>query len=379
MTTYAITRPKFLPAPPPTQPNAVRRLFDNTQLIERFDKWLQITGKRPNTRVGYGFTVKQFSKRLMDKSLAAATKQDMLDYIGYLYNKGLSAASIRAHHFALRTFYDFLQMGNQVNASIPRYVLMRKLPVRFPDAKSEEDIESLIAAARKLRDIALLELGYASGLRVSELANLRVEDLDLAARSLVVRDGKGGNDRLGLFGRKAAHALKIYLRDRQNGPVFCREPRRQQGGVTRGQYGDWWGQWRERDDNGNVVMRNVRLGDYDIPNRERARLALKKYFEKQEIVPICGKPAVSEHQPLTTRSIYRIIVGIASRAGITNVYPHILRHSMATHMLNRGMDVRFVQQLLGHANVATTAKYLHVAIARLQEVHAKFFERDRHD
>jgi integrase/recombinase XerD len=94
---------------------------------------------------------------------------------------------------------------------VPRYITRRKLPKRLPHAKSEEEIEQLIAASRTPRDRALIELGYASALRISELAHLNVEDLNLRARSLIVRRGKGGNDRIGLFGKRAAEALREYL------------------------------------------------------------------------------------------------------------------------------------------------------------------------
>src|SRR3984957_8039708 len=99
----------------------------------------------------------------------------------------------------------------RMRASVPRFVLRRKLPRRLPHAISEEEMERLIAAARTLRDRALIELGYASALRISELAHLNVEDLNLRARSLIVRRGKGGDDCIGLFGKQAADAVRAEL------------------------------------------------------------------------------------------------------------------------------------------------------------------------
>ena len=182
----------------------------------------------------------------------------------------------------------------------------------------------------------------------------------------MVRQGKGGNDRLALLGSKAAKALREYLRDRTTGRVFLSARRCQKGGITRGKYGDWWGQWREVDARGKTVTRNVRLGDYDIPTKERAREALNAFLADK--LPNSNKSGPS----LTSRSIHRIVVAIARRAGIDGVHPHTLRHSMATHCLNRGMDVRFVQELLGHSSLSTTARYLHVATADLQRLHEKF-------
>ena len=117
-------------------------------------------------------------------------------------------------------------------------------------------------------------------------------------------------------------------------------------------------------------MRSVRLGDFDLPTKERARQALNAFLSDK--LPTSRKEF---RDGLVTRSIYRIVVLAAKRTGITGVHPHTLRHSMATHMLNRGMDVRFVQELLGHSAPNATQKYLHVAIGHLQEVHRRCLER----
>jgi site-specific recombinase XerD len=201
---------------------------------------------------------------------------------------------------------------------------------------------------------------------VSELAHLRVEDVNLNAGSLIVRRGKGGDDRIALFGRPAAAALREYLEGRKVGPLFVSETTKQRGGVTRGKYGDWWGQWRE-----GGKLRSIRLGDYEIPTKERARQALDAFLLNN----LPGLPRKAPSGGLTARSIYRIVVQAAKRAGITGVHPHCLRHSCATHCLNHGMDIRFVQELLGHTSLMATQKYLHLATANLQKVHAKFFPR----
>jgi site-specific recombinase XerD len=116
-------------------------------------------------------------------------------------------------------------------------------------------------------------------------------------------------------------------------------------------------------------MRTVKLGDYDITNRERARIALAEYLSDK--LPN-GKP---DSKPLGKRSVYRVIVAAAKRAGISGVHPHGLRHSFATHCLNRGMDIRHVQELLGHTSLMATQKYLHVSTANLKQIHTKFFPR----
>jgi site-specific recombinase XerD len=372
--TYAITRksgPAFVSPPREGNSHAIRRVFDNSQIIERFDKWLLVCGKAANTRVSYVYTAKQFAK-FIEKPLTATTKQDVRDFLGKLYAENLSAGTLASRLFALRALFDCLQLGGQVRAAIPRFIATRRVPKHLPHAISEEEIKRLVAAARTPRDLAILELGYASGLRVSELANLCIEDVNLKGRSLIVRQGKGGNDRIALFGRPAAEALREYIGQRTSGRLFLQHSRQQRGGIFMDRkYHIWFGQWREPDENGRRVMRTVRLGDYEIPNRERARLALAAYLRCENKLPE-KKP---DTKPLGKKGVYRVIVAAAKRASITGVHPHILRHSCATHCLNHGMDIRFVQELLGHTSLAATQKYLHLATANLQAVHAKFFPR----
>jgi site-specific recombinase XerD len=353
---------------PPKKPenHAIRRMFDNSQIIEKFDMWLLGCGKSVNTRVNYAIAVKQLAKFLLGKPLTAVTKEDVRAFLGHLYAKGFAATTIQARLDALRVLGDCLQLGGQVRASVPRFILRRKVPRRLPHAISEGEIERLIAAARTPRDLAILELGYASGLRRTELSNLRVEDVNLRGGSLIVRQGKGGNDRIALFGSKAAAALRDYIGDRISGPLFLQHPRHQQGGVWLDKrFHIWFGQWRETDDNGKRVMRTVRLGDYDL-SKEDAREALDAYLANK--LPVDEPDA----KPLGKKGIHRVVVAAAKRAGIAGMHPHVLRHSCATHCLDHAMDVRFVQELLGHEAISTTAKYLHVSTANLQSTHAKF-------
>jgi len=370
LTTYALARRRTAPLVSAARPTgAIRRVFDNSQLIERFGKWLLICGRAENTRVNYESHVEQFSEFLKGQSLTSVTRMDIQNWLAHLCTRNLKPVTMATKLFALRTFYDFLQMGDQVRTSVPRYVATRKVPQRLPHTKSEEEIERLIAAAGNPRDLAILELAYASGLRVNELACLRVEDVNIRARSLVVRQGKGGNDRIGLFGRSAADALRAYLGGRTTGSVFQPlPPRRQRGGISRGRFGDWWGYWRETDPSGKRVMRTVRLGDYDLPTKERARLTLDAFLAHK----LPQDEPEAPQRGLTTRQIHRIIARTARRAGIGHVHPHVLRHSMATHCLNRGMDIRFVQELLGHTSLVATQKYLSIAIDKLQQTYAKF-------
>jgi site-specific recombinase XerD len=289
-------------APSPDAPLARplrRRSFQNEVLVGKFDRYLLALNYSPRTRQRYGTCVKQLSAFLGDRNLVTATSNDVREFLASLYERNLSTSTRANVLYALRTFYHFLELGGQVRTSAPQTVHAPKLPTRLPHAKSEEEIEQLLNAAQTPRDRALLELAYASGLRVSELAHLQCEDVDLRAGSLVVRHGKGDKDRVGLFGNKAAAALRIYLGDRRSGSLF---------GIT-------------------------------------------------------------------SRSIGRIVAKIAKRANVAGVHPHVFRSSMATHLLNRGSDIRFVQELLGHTSLVATQKYLAVATSRLSEVHGQFHPR----
>src|SRR5258708_5208345 len=369
---------KALPAPPPKSTSrAIRRIFNNEQLIERFGKWLLICGKSKNTRVNYELGVRQFG-RFLDKPLTAATKEDVKAFFANLYAKGMAPSTIQMRLDTLRVFFDCLALGGQVRVSAPRFVTRRKLPQRLPKSKSEEEIKRIIAAARNPRDLAVLELFYASGIRVAELSHLRCEDVSLRARSLTVREGKGGDDRIALFGRKAAAALEAYLGARQTGFVFrplddyVNKPQR--GGVSR-RWGTWWGRWRETNPDGKRKLKAVRLGGNEITTRERARLCLEAFLTAEGKFGATVPRKINPNAALTTRQVWRIVVNAARRAGVAGVHPHTFRHSMATHCLDHGMDIRHVQELLGHTSLMATQKYLHVSVVNLQKAHAKFFPK----
>lgn len=363
---------------PEATTGAMRRIYSNEQLIERFGKWLLICGKSKNTRINYELGVKQFG-RFLDKPLTGATKEDVKAFIAMLYAKRMAPATIQVRLDTLRVFFDCLALGGQVRTSVPRFVARRKLPQRLPKAKSEREIKRIIAAARNPRDLAIFELLYASGIRVAELSNLRCEDVNIRARSLIVRQGKGGNDRIALFGQRAAEALRAYIGERQTGPAFLQLEeyvnRPQRGGVSRDKWGTWWGFWRETNADGKRKMKAVRLGDYEISTRERARLCLEAFLTAEGKFNATVPREVNPNAGLNVRQILRIVVRAAKRAGVAGVHPHTFRHSMATHCLDHGMDIRHVQELLGHTSLMATQKYLHVSVVNLQKIHAKFLPR----
>lgn len=149
----------------------------------------------------------------------------------------------------------------------------------------------------------------------------------------------------------------------------------QEGGVSRDRWGVWRGHWREPDGSGKRALKSVRLGDYELSTRERAREVLKTFLTARGIQGVRVNRKANPERALTARQLFRIIVGAAKRAGLTGVHPHTLRHSIATHCLNRGMDIRHVQELLGHTSLVATQKYLSVSTTNLKKVHTKFFPK----
>jgi integrase/recombinase XerD len=239
-------------------------------------------------------------------------------YFARLLKRGLSSSTVARRRSSLRGFHAWLEAQGQggrdplANAPPPRRER------RLPHALTHDEMERLIAqpkgeAPLMLRDRALLELAYASGLRVSELCGLIRSRLDLADRAVRVA-GKGNRERVVPFGRAAGRALREYLERAR--PLLAGRARH------------------------DTVFLNARGG------------------------------------PLSRMGFWKILRGHARAAGIsTRVHPHALRHSFATHLLEGGADLRVVQELLGHASVATTAIYTHLDRAYLREVHRSFHPR----
>lgn len=240
------------------------------------------------------------------------------EYLAERKRGGLSASSIKLIVVALKIFFRFGTAQGFVRKdptdalSLPR--IERYLPETLNELQVEQLLESVDGKAPLgLRDRAMLELLYASGLRISELAGAKLENLNLE-EGVVRVTGKGNKTRLIPVGRKACAAIAAYLEEER--------PRLVKGRT------------------GSEVFLSVR----------GARL--------------------------TTVRIWQIVKAVARRSGLElNIYPHLLRHSFATHLLGNGADLRIIQEMLGHADISTTQVYTHVDQQRLKAVHHKFHPR----
>ena len=280
--------------------------------------WLE-RGARPNTRAGYGSDLRQFAACLAvnNKALTDAHEADIQQWIARGARQTVARTQARRVS-ALRQFYQW-RLREDGSAMDPTVSLKApRLGRRLPRSLSEDEIERLLDAPDTdtplgLRDRAMFELMYASGLRVTELVELSLPRLDLQ-RGLVQVLGKGGKERLVPMGEWASDWVTRYLR--QARPLW----------VARGQV--------------DVVFCSQRG---EAMTRQNAWLRIKQH---------------------------------AVRAGIGSALsPHMLRHAFATHLLNHGADLRSLQSLLGHADLSTTQIYTHVAQARLQQLHARHHPR----
>ncbi len=244
--------------------------------------------------------------------------QHLSDYLAHKKQLGLSAASIKLVVVALKIFFRWLQIRKRIERDPAEVIPLPHVERYLPETMNELQIERLLDGVpdngpRALRDRAILELLYASGLRVSELVNARLENLDLDNRVIRVT-GKGNKMRLVPVGTKAREALSAYI------------------------------------------------------DRERPEFVKKKTGSEIFLS--------SRGTKLTTVRVWQIVKEIAKNAGMEiNVYPHLLRHSFATHLLSNGADLRIIQEMLGHADISTTQIYTHVDSNRLKAVHHRFHPR----
>lgn len=235
-------------------------------------------------------------------------------FLAHLHRQGAARSSIARKLAAVRSFFRYLLREGHINANPARGVATPRLDKKLPARLEENEVETIIGApddATPLgrRDHAILELIYATGLRVGELVSLDQATVDIE-EMLVRVMGKGGKERIVPFGEPAAEALERYRRDRLSL-------------VARGPGTD-------------ALFLNARGGR------------------------------------LTARSVHRMMKNYVNQAALhSGLSPHSLRHAFATHLLERGADLRSIQELLGHSSLSTTQKYTHLTTSKLLRVYEK--------
>lgn len=344
---------------------------DNGELAAKFDRWLEAQNYSPHTRRAYATTTNYLCEFIGSRSLLEITHFDLREFLTYLYKRGLSPSSMARQGYALKTFFDFLNLGGLVASNIASRMKTRNVHRKLPRVLSVEEVERLIGAAKTPRDRALIEVFYSTGCRLAEVARMRLEDIDFDSRSIRVL-GKGSKERIVLFGRPANEALLAYLGERKDGFVFRDDLPPRALHVYKAQPNwnvatvYWKGGWRQGIPG---VDRCCWLGKADAMTREQALAKL---------AAVAGEDFVQRpkpDKPLGARHIFLIVKQVSLGAGFQGVHPHTLRHSFATHLLNGGADLRCVQELLGHASISTTQIYTHVSTVNMIDVHKRCHPR----
>jgi integrase/recombinase XerD len=296
---------------------------------EEFLSWLAVErGRAVNTLAAYRRDLRAYEAwlRQRQRTLSEVSEADVLEYIASLWASGRAPSSVARALVAVRSLHHFLVDEGHAGIDPTGDVGNPKVPQGLPKALTEDDVVTLLGAvvgedATARRDRAILELLYGTGMRISELVGLSIHDL--ALDSDVVRVlGKGSKERLVPLGRYARAALDDWLSPSGRAAL---SPVR----------------WARRGDS-EAVFLNARGGRL---SRQGAWGIVRRYGDK---------------------------VGLGDR-----LTPHVLRHSCATHMLDHGADIRVVQELLGHASIATTQVYTKVSTERLRSAYDAAHPRAR--
>ena len=293
------------------------------ELIDSFLDYLSVErGLAKNTIISYRLDLRtylDFIATLGITALSKIAKNNITDFMFSQKEKGITPTSISRRLAAIRMFHRFLAREKILKEDPTNLIDSPKLWKKIPDTLSLNEVEALIAQPDPLdkqgaRDRAILETLYATGMRVSEAVNLRKDNVNLDVGFLRCI-GKGNKERVIPLGKKAIHSIERYLEFSR--PEF---------------------------------LRTKKLSEFLFLNRSGNKIS--------------------------RQSIWKIIKRCAAKAKIKKlIKPHTLRHSFATHLLERGADLRSVQEMLGHSDIATTQIYTHINKDRLKSVHKMFHPR----
>ena len=293
------------------------------ELIEQFLNYLIVErGLAENTITAYRRDIAKFAGYLDSWRIGSVQnvgKNELTRYLLALKKKGLSSNSISRNLAAIKMFFRFLVNEGRIQDNKVSVMESPKLWKRLPEALSLNEVERLLDSPcgrgwMRIRDKACLELIYATGMRVSEIVNLNIRDLNLDV-GFIRCVGKGSKERIIPLGRQSMKAVDKYLK------------------------------------------------------KSRPKLVRKNSTGSSLFITRLGKK-------MTRQNFWKMIRNYTCQARIKKrVTPHMLRHSFATHLLERGADLRVVQEMLGHSNISTTQIYTHISKERLKSIHHKYHPR----
>jgi integrase/recombinase XerC len=305
----------------------------------------------PHTVIAYETDLSQFlsflaaqaGRRRVEVGIEAVDRMAIRGYLAELFRQGQSRASAARKLAAIRTFVRYLRREGWIEQDPGLLVVTPRRDVKIPAHLDVDEMARLLETPNVTtplgrRDRAILELFYASGLRLSELVGLDVDDLNLGARLVRVM-GKGGKQRVVPFNTATAQAVKAYLPDRE------------------------------------LLRRAVaaRAVEAAAPLRTRVPAVRRPPRRSDSAHPLFVN---YRGERLSSRSVHRLVrryvAACSTRFGIS---PHSIRHSFATHLLERGADLRAIQELLGHVRLSTTERYTHVSAAQLLAVYKRAHPR----
>ena len=331
---------------------------------------LQVRGGSAATRRSYASDLQQFMEWLAARGGAVDTldRRAVRAFSADLGRRGYAPATLARKLSTLRGLCRFLTERGVLGADPTRLLPGPRRRRRLPRVLTEAEVEALLGAASgteplALRDRAILELLYGCGLRSQEVVALALSDLKLAQAQLIVH-GKGGRMRVVPIGEEAAAAVRRYLErgrgmltadcgTEAHGMLTADCGTEAHGMPTADRGGDGRGRpAADREGNGSGLPAAARGVEARAGAPERRPLLLSR-----------------SGRGLLTSDIRRLVVRYCRRAGLDAASPHMLRHAYATHMLERGADLRVIQELLGHASVSTTQVYTHVSGAHLRRVY----------
>lgn len=296
--------------------------YDLNQLIDSFLTYLTaVKGLSKNTLESYGRDILKLAVFLEGKNITRIDQVDykhILDFFTYLKEQGLNTRSTSRTLISIRQFFKFLLTEKFIESDPTFLIRTPKTKRVLPETLSLEDVEKLLSppdesSPEGIRDKSMLEVLYATGIRVSELVELRLNDVNFEL-GYIIAYGKGSKQRIVPIGEKAKIKLREYL------------------------------------------------------DTSRPKL-LKSRTSPHLFVTRLGRK-------MTRQGFWKVIKAYSRKSGLTKkISPHTLRHSFATHLLERGADLRAIQVMLGHSDISTTQIYTHVERERLKEVHKKYHPR----